>query len=52
MKKNPTKKYRNPAAIPAKARVSSGPMRDKKDKRQNGKNKQREFLEECDDVCN
>ena len=47
MKKS-SKKFRNPAAIPAKSRVSSGPMRSKKDKRQNGKNKQRKYLDEIE----
>jgi hypothetical protein len=46
MKKRP-KKYRNPAAIPAKIR-SGGPMRAKKSKRKNGKNKQEEILSELD----
>ena len=41
-----TKKYRNPAAVPAKTRTSSGPMRPKKDKRKNGQNKQRKYLDE------
>lgn len=44
--KKPTKKHRNPAAIPAKTRTSGGPMRNKKDKRKNGKNKQQKYLEE------
>ena len=44
--KKPKKKYRNPLAIVAKTRSSSGPMRKKKDKRKNGKNKQQEFLKE------
>lgn len=46
--KTPTKKYRNPLVVPAKLRNSSGPMREKKDKRKNGKNKQREFLAEAE----
>ena len=45
MKKS-VKKYRNPAAISANSRNSSGPMHLKKDKRKNGKNKQQEFLSE------
>jgi hypothetical protein len=45
MKKSATK-YRNPSVIPAKTRNSSGPMRSKKDKRNNGKNKKQEYLEE------
>jgi hypothetical protein len=45
MKKN-SKKYRNPLVVPAKTRSSSGPMRNKKDKRTNGKNKQKKFKEE------
>jgi len=44
--KKAKKKYRNPAVVPAKTRSSSGPMRNKKDKRKNGKNKQSEFLDE------
>ena len=46
MKKKPSKKLRNPIAVPAKKRTSGGPMRPKKDKRQNGKNKQSLYLEE------
>jgi hypothetical protein len=45
MKKS-SKKFRNPLAIRAKARKSSGPMRSKKDKRNNGKNEQQELLNE------
>jgi hypothetical protein len=46
--KKPSKKYRNPLVIPAKVRGSSGPMRNKKDKRNSGKNKQREILKEAE----
>jgi hypothetical protein len=47
MKKNPSKKkQRNAFAVQANARGSSGPMRNKKDKRANGKNKQSEYLNE------
>ena len=46
--KKPSKKYRNPSAIAAKSRNSSGPMRKKKDKRKNGKNKQQEYLKEVE----
>jgi hypothetical protein len=46
--KNPKKKYRNPALIPAKQRTSGGPMHPKKDKRKNGKNKQKEILKELE----
>ena len=44
MKKN-KKKIRNVFALLAKAK-RGGKMRDKKDKRKNGKNKQTEFLSE------
>lgn len=44
--KKKNKKFRNPAVIPAKSRTSGGPMRNKKNKRKNGKNKQKEFLDE------
>jgi hypothetical protein len=44
--KKPKKKYRNILAVVAKTISSSGPMRNKKDKRRNGKNRQREYLEE------
>ncbi len=44
--KNKSIKHRNPATIPAKTRGSSGPMRNKKSKRQNGKNKQFKYLDE------
>lgn len=44
--KKPKKKYRNPLAIVAKTRGSSGPMSNKKNKRRSGKNKHREFLKE------
>ncbi len=46
MKKNPSKKQRNAFAVQANTRGSSGPMRNKKDKRKNGKNKQQEYLSE------
>ena len=45
MKKPKTVEIRNPFALPAKAR-KSGKMRPKDEKRQNGKNKQREYLAE------
>jgi hypothetical protein len=44
--KNKSPKYRNASAIPAKARNCSGPMRNKKSKRSNGKNKQRLYLDD------
>lgn len=44
--KKKSKKYRNPLATRAKTRGSSGPMRSKKDKRKNGKNKQQEWKDE------
>lgn len=44
--KNKSRQYRNPSAIPAKARNCSGPMRDKRTKRLNGKNKQLTYLED------
>lgn len=44
--KTKKKKYRNPAATSANSRNSGGPMVNKKDKRKNGKNKQKEFLDE------
>lgn len=44
-KKKKKQKERNPFAIPAKAR-KAGKMRSKKEKRQNGKNKQQEYLKE------
>jgi hypothetical protein len=34
------KKYRNAAVVPAKSR-KAGPLKNKKDKRKNGKNKQK-----------
>ncbi len=43
--KKPSSKPRNPAALPAKNR-KGGPMRNKKDKRLNGKNKQQKYLDE------
>jgi hypothetical protein len=42
---NTTGATRNPYAIPAKAR-KSGKMRSKNQKRKNGKNKQKEYLNE------
>jgi len=48
MAKKKPKKYRNPLVIPAKTRGSGGPMRPKKDKRKNGKNKQTEYQKEID----
>lgn len=39
------KKYRNPLTIPAKKR-KAGPMKNKKDKRLTGRNKQQEYLDE------
>lgn len=45
MKKS-IKKYRNPALVPAKSRTSGGPMKNKRLKRKNGKNKQSSYLEE------
>ena len=45
MKKKSKNKARNPFAILAKTK-KGGAMRSKKDKRQNGKNKQQEFLSE------
>jgi hypothetical protein len=46
--KKPVKKYRNPAAVSANSRNSGGPMRSKRDKRKNGKNKHQEYLSELD----
>lgn len=47
-KKKPKKpKPRNPMVMPARTR-KGGPMRDKRTKRQNGKNKQQEYLKEID----
>lgn len=46
MKKPSKKKQRNAFAVQANTRGSSGPMRNKKDKRKNGKNKQQEYLNE------
>lgn len=48
MKKPKKTKQRNPAALPAKSR-KGGPMRNKKDKRKNGKNKLQEYLDEAQD---
>ncbi len=45
-KKKKHVKVRNAFALHATSRKSAGPMKDKKDKRQNGKNKQRELQEE------
>jgi len=45
VKKKSKNKARNPFAILAKTK-KGGAMRSKKDKRQNGKNKQQEFLSE------
>lgn len=45
MSKKKPKKHRNPNAIAAKKR-KGGVMRNKKDKRKNGKNKQKELLDE------
>jgi hypothetical protein len=50
--KTKKKKYRNPAATSANSRNSGGPMRNKKDKRKNGKNKQQVFKEEALDNGN
>lgn len=44
--KTKTKKQRNGFVIPAKQRNSSGPMRDKRRKRENGKNKQDQYISE------
>jgi hypothetical protein len=44
-KKKANKKSRNPFAVLAKTR-KGGAMRPKKDKRQNGSNKQQEYLSE------
>jgi hypothetical protein len=44
--KNKSRKFRNASAIPAKARSSAGPMRDKRSKRLSGKNKQKTYLED------
>jgi len=44
--KKKSQKYRDPSAIPAKARNSGGPMRSKRSKRLNGKNKQQAYLED------
>lgn len=46
MAKKKPEKYRNPLVVPAKRRGSSGPMRPKKDKRKNGKNKKQKYLNE------
>ncbi len=45
-KKKP--KHRNPIVMPARTR-KGGPMKDKRTKRQNGKNKQQEYLKEADE---
>jgi len=44
--KKKKKTYRNPAATSANSRNSGGPMRNKKDKRVNGKNKKSKYLED------
>jgi|CryGeyDrversion2_2_1046609.scaffolds.fasta_scaffold11194_3 hypothetical protein len=41
-----SQKYRNPFAIKAKTKSSGGPMRNKRSKRLNGKNKQQAYLED------
>jgi hypothetical protein len=46
MKKKSRKKFRNIFAILAKCKSASGPMRDKRSKRLNGKNKQNAYLED------
>jgi hypothetical protein len=46
--KKKSKKIRNPHAISAKARKSSGKMRNKNEKRKNGKNKQKEYLKDLE----
>lgn len=46
MKKKSKRKRRNPYALLAKKRTSVGRMRNKKDKRQNGENKQESYLNE------
>ena len=47
MKKKKYKlKYRSAVVLLAKTRKSGGAMRNKKDKRKNGKNSQEEFLDE------
>ena len=43
--KKKTPKYRKPAAIPAKARKSSGPMRNKREKRKSNKRRQLDIEE-------
>lgn len=47
MKKGSAKTIRNPYATLAKSR-KAGEIRPRKDKRKNGKNKQREYLSEAD----
>lgn len=49
MKKPRKSKIRNGYTIPAKAR-KSGAMRDKRSKRNNGKNKQQKYLDENNDM--
>lgn len=44
--KKKTKKFKNPLVAKAKQRNSSGPMRSKKNKRTNGKNKLHQFQDE------
>ena len=44
--KKKSKKFRNPFVIKAKAKNNSGPMRNKRSKRLNGKNKQEAYLED------
>lgn len=46
--KKKTKKFRNPIAVAMHKRCKGGPMKDKREKRQNGKNKQQEYLKELD----
>ena len=46
--KKKSKKIRNPIAVAMQKRCKGGPMKDKRDKRQNGKTKQQEYLKELD----
>lgn len=46
--KKKTKKIRNPIAVAMHKRCKGGPMKDKREKRQNGKNEQQEYLKELD----
>ena len=46
MSKKKSIKHRNPAAVSARTRNSGGPMRNKKSKRQSGKNKKNAYLDD------